>query len=54
MNGAKWRHRDSELERTCGEVVGPVVRETIFGEVSEPFCAACDGEAYGLEVVRSS
>ncbi len=40
-----WKHRDSELDRTCGKPV-PLVEETIFGKVSEPFCAACDGEVY--------
>jgi len=46
-----WKHRDSELDRTCGKPL-PMVRETVFGPgkgTSEPFCARCDGETYEVK-----
>jgi hypothetical protein len=41
----QWKHRDSELDRTCGKLPTPVTRE-VNGVVSAPFCASCDGDVY--------
>ena len=35
-----WKHRDSELDRTCGVPIATA------NEPDGPICADCDGEVY--------